>query len=487
MTSVVDSNAFTQSVLAALRAYRHDDELTVLPTLPDLHLVRGQMRCQPATTPAAIRAVLDQGLEQLAQIDNLSADVLIRHFVQGQTVLEIGQLLGYSESSIFQRQRQAIRSLAHILLEAEEQAGHLASLEGGRRRSLDALPPPTFSRLFGVDALLARLAGFLANPTHHWLIALEGMGGIGKTALARQAVADLVCEGRFEAVAWVTAQQHAFVGGHLREPSQPALTYAALLDQVARSLGLPTRMDLDEKEQTLHLRNALAQRPTLLVVDNLETAADIWALVAGLDQLARPAKVLLTTRQRVDAYDQVTSFPLRELPPADALAFLRYHSQERNVPALLEAPESDLMRVVQVTDGNPLAIKLVVGQLQAVPLGRVLDDLAAARPDTHDFYQFLFRYSWQRLSNPAQHLLLHMPLLDARGATWEDLAAVSGVALNGYFRNALEELVGASLLNAGWAQGRLLYSIHRLTEYFILSDLVGMESHPPLRDLHWSP
>lgn len=47
-------------------------------------------------------------------------------------------------------------------------------------------------------------------------------------------------------------------------------------------------------------------------------------------------------------------------------------------------------------------------------------------------------------------------------------------------RSALEELVAASLLDAGCAQGRLLYSIHRLTEYFILSDLIGVEPPGPL-------
>ena len=109
----------------------------------------------------------------------------------------------------------------------------------------------------------------------------------------------------------------------------------------------------------------------------------------------------------------------------------------------------------------------------------MLADLAAAQPDTHDFYRFIFRYSWERLSDPAQHLLIHMPLLDTRGTTWEDLAAVSGVALNGRFRGALEELVNSSLLNAGYVQGRLLYSIHRLTEYFILSDLVVQNDEIP--------
>ena len=98
-------------------------------------------------------------------------------------------------------------------------------------------------------------------------------------------------------------------------------------------------------------------------MDNLETAADVHALVEGLDRLARPAKILLTTRHRVAAFDQVTSLTLHELSPDDALAFIRYHARERNIPAVLAAPPADLERMVHVTDGSPLAIKLVVGQL----------------------------------------------------------------------------------------------------------------------------
>ncbi|HSN73786.1 MAG TPA: NB-ARC domain-containing protein [Anaerolineae bacterium] len=474
------SQAFAELLQQALRAYRHDDRLAALPGLADLHLVRAQRRCQPGDTAMAIRSVLGRGLERLAQSDSTGADLLSRRFVQGQTAVAIAHALGYSESAIWIRQRQAISSLAQIILEAESEASQAAVWDEARQAALDSLPPPTFTRLFGVDAPLASLAAFLSDPASHWLVALEGMGGIGKTALARQAVEDLVCQGRFQTVAWVTAQQHAFVGGHLRSLDQPALTFAGLLDQTARSLGLDARLDLPEREQAQRLHSVLARRPTLLVVDNLETAADIWALVEGLDRLARPAKVLLTTRQRVDAHDQVTSVPLAALPPADALAFLRYHGEERNAAALLHAPQSDLQRIVAVTGGHPLAIKLVVGQAQALPLRQVLDDLAAAQPEIHDFYHFLFRYSWQRLSEPARQLLLHMPLLDPAGATWEDLAAVSGASLNGFYRNALEELVAASLLDVGCAQGRLLYSIHRLTEYFILSDLIGVA---PLRPL----
>lgn len=472
MTNTDPDDRFIDRIHQALTAYHADDALAA--ALGDLCTVQARRARQPGRgLAAAARAILDDGLEHLAQAEPKLAELLAERFVRGKTAQATAYALNFSERAFYTRQKQALAALAATIW-AAEQALHCGSpLTAAQQAALNGLPPPTFSKLFGVDERLAQLKDLVRAEASHWLVALDGMGGIGKTALARAAAEELVREDRFGRVAWVTAQQQMFAWGHTLDLTPPALTYPALLDELARALRIAGVATQAQAEQEGRLRGVLALEPTLIVVDNLETAADVRALVEGLNRLARPAKILLTTRHRIAAYDQAASLTLRELPPADALAFLRYHGQERRVPAVSEAPEADLLRIVAVTDGSPLAIKLVVGQLASLPLAQVLADLAAARPDTHDFYHFIFRYSWERLSEPAQHLLLHMPLLDTRGTTWEDLAAVSGVALNGRFRSALEELVNVSLLNTGYAQGRLLYSIHRLTEYFILSDLVG--------------
>lgn len=465
--------AFTDLIHRALRAYHDDAALSQLAPLADLRLVQAQScRGRRLSAGAAARAVLDAGLDHLAGSDPQAAELLMRRFVHQQPIAHLAREHDYSERALFLKQRQALAALAAYIWQAEETLAD-APLSETRQAALDSLPPPTFSRLFGVAGRRCELKAFLRAADAAYLVALDGMGGIGKTALARAAAEELVREGRFGRVVWITAQQGAFAWGRTQERALPALTYAAFLDELARAVRVTGTAALPQDEQEARLREALATEPTLIVVDNLETAADVRALVEGLNRLARPAKVLLTTRHRVSDYDQVTSLTLCELPADDALAFILYHASERNIPAVLAAPQADLKRIAYVTDGSPLAIKLVVGQLASLPLAQVLDDLAAARPDTHDFYRFIFRYSWERLSEPAQHLLIHMPLLDTRGTTWEDLAAVSGAALNGRFRGALEELVNSSLLNAGYVQGRLLYSIHRLTEYFILSDLVG--------------
>ncbi|MBN1483657.1 MAG: hypothetical protein JXA37_02955 [Chloroflexia bacterium] len=465
--------AFVDLIRQALRAYRRGDVLASLTQFNDLQMVQDQLRRRPALGWAgAARAVLDAGLDRLVQAQPEAAHILRDRFVKGRSALQVALACNYSERTLYDRQHEAQEALAEILWQGEAAARRRAQLGESQQRVLDGLPPPTYSRLFGVGDKLERLKGFLRDERARWLVAVDGMGGIGKTALSRAAVEELVIEGRFEAVAWITAQQRFFAWGRAHEVGGPALTYGALLEELAQALQLGSLAALVEEERERRLRAALRRRPTLIVVDNLETAADVQALVMGLDRLARPAKALLTTRHRISACEQVTSLTLAELGRDDALAFIRCHAAERNVPVVLAASEANLERIAQVTGGNPLAIKLVLGQMLSLPLDKVLADLAAARGTGTDFYRFIFYYSWQRLSQPARELLLHMPLLDPRGATWQDLSAVSGVSLNGNFDPALLELVNASLFNVGCAQGEMWYSIHRLTEYFILSDLV---------------
>lgn len=466
--------AFAALVQRALRAYRSDAALNRIGPLADLRLVRAHLRQKPHEgTSGAIRSVLDAGLNRLAEVDAPAADLLVRRYICGETSAEIAAARGYSESALFQKQRRAVSDLAQLIWQAEE-ALAAEPLTEAQQAILDALPPPTFSKLFGVAGRLLDVTTHLREPSSSYLVVIDGMGGTGKTALVRAATEELVCEGRFERVVWITARHRAFAWLHDDSQVEPALTLSALFSELGARLGLGAGSHgRTMADQEAALRSALRLKPTLLVVDNLETVADVHALVEGLDRLARPTKVLLTSRHRVTAYDQITSLTLRRLAPEDALAFIYYHACERHVAAVIAATQEDLLRIAHVTDGNPLAIKLVVGQMLALPLDQVVSELNAARAEAKEFYRYIFRYSWERLSPAARHVLLHMPLLDARGTTLADLLAVSQLPDDETVRAAVQELVNASLLDAGIELGRLLYSIHRLTERFILSDLVG--------------
>jgi hypothetical protein len=65
-----------------------------------------------------------------------------------------------------------------------------------------------------------------------------------------------------------------------------------------------------------------------------------------------------------------------------------------------------------------------------------------------------------------------MPLLPTGGGTWDDL-----LALTDYDEPALTssvtELVNKSLLNVGGFPDKV-YSIHRLTQHFVMSELIRL-------------
>lgn len=463
--------AFVALINQALRAFHDDESLRRLAPLADWRLVQTAQSRRGLQVTDAVRAILLEGLAQLQELDPVSAPILYQHFIQRESVAQVAQRLKYAERSIFKHQQRGLARLSQLLWRDEEQARRLARLTLSQQHALDELPSPAFSRLFGADESLPALHRFINDTNSHWLVALDGMGGIGKTALARAAAEQLIYDGRFERVIWITVQQRLFAWGRAQNLDAPALSFAELLEQLAQRLSLPPSAETPDRREK-QVRQALRTTPTLLIVDNLETASDVQSLVMGLHRLCNPTCVLMTSRYAVGAYEAVTALTVKPLKLADAIEFIRYEGHDRNIEALHDASDEDLIRVARITDGNPLAIKWVMGQLLAIPLAQVLDDLVHVSQRNHDLYHYLFAYAWQHLSPLARRLLIHMPLLDARGAAWQHMAAISGAPADGDFCRAIQELTQTSLLNVGRRGPETIYSIHRLTEYFVLSELV---------------
>jgi hypothetical protein len=211
-----------------------------------------------------------------------------------------------------------------------------------------------------------------------------------------------------------------------------------------------------------------------LVVDNLETVADGRALLDILQQLARTpgTRVLMTSRYRLENFDPLASVHVQRLGPADTLACLRHTAAERGLPALAEAPEAQLEPAYAITGGHPLAIKLVVGLSSALPWKQVLLRLEHPPGVGEQFYRFIYRRSWELLSEDARQVLLSLPHLAPAGAGWDELLAVSGLDVKA-LSAAVVELVRFSLVDPLGAGLERRYSLHPLTRHFILSDLVG--------------
>jgi DNA-binding MarR family transcriptional regulator len=224
------------------------------------------------------------------------------------------------------------------------------------------------------------------------------------------------------------------------------------------------------EEKQILLTNLLKTQAYLVVVDNLETVVDYQTLLPLLRQLANPTKILLTSRYSLHAYNDVFCFSLPELAPADARALLKHEGRTRGVAALRNATSTQLAEIYHVVGGNPLALKLVVGQLCVLPLAQVLENLKQAQDKTIDaLYTYIYWQAWHALDEISQMVLLVMPL--AQNGTFDQLAAVSEVdpqALN----QALEYLVRLSLVEVSGDLEQRRYRIHRLTETFLLNEVI---------------
>jgi transcriptional regulator with XRE-family HTH domain len=331
-------------------------------------------------------------------------------------------------------------------------------------------------QLFGVSQDRQRVRSVLEQTDAPWLIAIDGIGGIGKTSLAAALAREIIPTNRFYDVAWVSAKREEFLPQTGLELIQrPALDTDTLTNSLLEQLDPNLSLARSAEEKKILLSNLVKKQPYLIVIDNLETIVDYQTLLPFLRQLAQPSKFLLTSRHSLYAYADVFCLSLQELNQADALALLKYEAEIRGVTALVNAAEAQLWDIYAVVGGNPLALKLVVGQLCVLPLSQVMANLRQARGQTiDDLYIYIYWQAWHTLDETSQKVLLVMPL--AQGGTFDQLTKVGEIEVD-ELNEALEYLVRLSLVEVGGDLEQRRYRIHRLTETFLLNEVVKWQ--PP--------
>lgn len=342
------------------------------------------------------------------------------------------------------------------------------------------LPGKAYRELVGRDALVDEVMAALRDPIGKWMVAIDGMGGIGKTALARE-VADLcLAERLFDVVVWEQASKEQFVSGDRREGTG-TLTFENALDAIARKLGALDVPRLKGAEKEARIQALLQAQQVLIVLDNLETAKESQTEIARrLRPLLNPSKALLTSRHRFKGDLYGTHLP--GLDEDGALRFIRQEAEEKHINRVVQAASGELAEIATTTGGSPLALKLVVGQLGHLPLETVLGQLRNVQmpedeSDESDyvrFYKVIFFPSWRLLSDDGKKLLISMAHFAPNvGGTYEAVKATSDLAGN-LLSRIIDELWRLSFLEVGESSTlkQVRYYLHALTQYFILSDIV---------------
>jgi DNA-binding SARP family transcriptional activator len=204
-----------------------------------------------------------------------------------------------------------------------------------------------------LDTLLAtaRAAAGAGSAPTVVISAINGMGGIGKTALAVRAahrLAEFYPDGQL------------FIDLHGHSADLDPISAQDALDYMLRSVGVdPKAIPRETHERAALYRSRLAGTKTLVVLDNARSPAQIKPLIP-----AEPdCLVIVTSRSQLTSLDDAEFLSLEALPPDEAVALLSIAAG----PGRVAAGDPAAAALTRWCGRLPLAIRIIGARLRHRP------------------------------------------------------------------------------------------------------------------------
>jgi DNA-binding SARP family transcriptional activator len=303
-------------------------------------------------------------------------------------------------------------------------------------RQLPAAPRHFIGRRNELEVLVGRFDESGPAGGTVLISAIDGMAGIGKTALAvdvAHRLAEKFPDGQ------LFADLHGYTAGHL--PRTPI----DVLQWLLRALGeAPGRIPQELEECSALYRQRLADTRTLILLDNAFDEAQIRPLLPG----SSSCLVLVTSRRRLKGLDDARSLSLDVLPQADAVALLRAVAG----PGRINGEDPAAHAIVDMCGRLPLAVRIAAALLRHRPAWTLAHLAGLLREqgtltDGERSLDAVFTLSYERLDEARRRLFRWVGLIPGPQA---DALAVAAMlqcdpATAG---RLLEDLVDHNLLSA---------------------------------------
>jgi LuxR family glucitol operon transcriptional activator len=355
-----------------------------------------------------------------------------------------------------------------------------------KRNIYQNLPCRHYETFFGRSQEIKHILSFLSYEHAAHIISINGIGGVGKTALATEVAykclyatqQSLENVPHYDAIIFTSAKENYLVDQGILPRRTIHRTLIEIIGEIAEVLEEPNLIvGLSRGEQSRKISSIFRKMRVLLIVDNMETIDTNEAIeIKGfLYNLPPTVKIIVTSREEL-GFSPISLTCLKEI---DSIRLIEQQVKEKNDLLAVSNERLDLTaeqirEIYTHTGGIPLAIIYVVGLLSiGYNLSRILTELIAI--NDAQLAKFCFDTSIDRIrDNSAYELLFALAIFD-ESCTLNSLAYIADVSIEGI---SLEEglilLKQLSFINS--IKQSSMYDMDRyemlpLTRYYVKFEL----------------
>lgn len=288
------------------------------------------------------------------------------------------------------------------------------------------LPPQPYKKFFGREESIHKITEILIKGGTY-IASIDGVGGIGKTALAYYFCKDILLPtNSFNYLVFLTAKETVFDPFSKEQIIKQVRTsfkgIEELIDSILSVIGFEDMINnpLEEKK-TFVEEEVLKKEKIFLVLDNLESIDDdlfFDYITTDFNKFAydnRYLKVLTTSRKR----KKIADFPIEieGLNIEDAMKMLKFLASEYKIRAILNATDHDNIKLIGKVGCIPLGIEFIIGQMSlGKTIGQVYQELQGypsldeVSNDTEkkkrlsDIILFSFKNMYETLTDVQKHV-----------------------------------------------------------------------------------
>jgi hypothetical protein len=267
---------------------------------------------------------------------------------------------------------------------------------------------PTYEDFFGRETLKDDIKSLLALDARPPMVALDGIGGVGKTALAIKVARELYDEQGHYFIVSLSAKEKIWAG-HIETRRGGFGNLHGLLSEMAAVFP-----DLRPSNDTPRLKRDviefIRQYPGLLVIDNIEDVEDPGVFTFLSLEVPYPSKILITSRTKKELGAIVKPVPAMSLEEGAQL--LRGELFRLGYNSTTDEEEY-LTKILETSGGVPLAIKWaaqIAAERRSLISGAGILSGAGSRKD--EFLGFCFATMYDALSDIEKDVARLLPYLE---------------------------------------------------------------------------